>query len=171
MSKILLNIKKHKKVFIISVSVLIVLIACAVFLFTKNSTDSTVYSYQSSLYNGLTYVGKMKDNLPNGEGIINDKDGKIKINGTFENGYLKKGTIYMEEAENNTKTFTGDFNKFDLKSGKIIIVDPKNIVTKTGTFTNNKLNGTGSMIIKDIKTENVKFSYTGKFKDDKPVNN
>ena len=143
----------------------------------KNNTHKKI-QYDDGTY----YEGNVNDNgLPNGKGIIYDKNNNISYDGDFVNGKKEgKGKLYSKSEKyyyigefkndkrhgkgteyyfkNNNIHYEGDFVD-DKKHGKGIEYDENGIIGYKGDFIEGKWEGNG-----EVYDYNGNLFFSGKFK-------
>lgn len=160
---------KDKKILYASIIAIFVLIIGIIFI--VSSLDSTESQQDEFIINStkfnLAYIGSIKDSKFDGETLITSDDNNFTLNGTFVDGVFVDGYISLIDGD-VSYYLQGDFEDFYIKEGLIQIRTSDKIITKKGTFKDNKLDGTGSIIITDKNTDEVLFNYAGKFASDYP---
>jgi len=162
-------IQKNKVYIIIGlliVSIITAIIICTSLL--KPSSDDTTYDINSTFYPTLKISGELLDDKLNGYTVIESENNDFKLTGTFKDGVFKEGNISLIN-KNVEYYLEGSFNNFNLQEGDITIITEDKIITKSGFFIDNKLDGTGFIKIQDKQTGEVLFNYAGKFENDKPI--
>jgi len=159
----ILNIM-NKKIILIVLIVLMILI----FLLTLLLQKPDNYILKSKTFGQLSYSGNVLKGKPNGEVTVKSDNQSFYLKGTFDNGIFKNGLVMITQ-EKEKFYMEGSFNDLLLQDGKIIITTDTEKIEKSGTFVNNKLTGIGSIKITDLKTSALKFTYSGKFENDKPI--
>ena len=160
---------KDKKILYAAIITIFVLFIGIIFIISgldNNTPKQDEFILNSDKFN-LTYVSTIKENKFNGETLITSNDNNFTLNGTFVDGIFTSGYISLIDGD-VSYYMDGDFQDFYIKEGTIIIRTADKTIVKKGFFKDNKLDGTGSMIIEDTKTGEVIFNYAGKFSSDYP---
>lgn len=163
-----LKMNRDKKILWGSIIAIFVLFVGIISIISKLDTTQKQEEFilNSEKFN-LTYISDIKENKFNGETLIKSDDNRFTLNGNFVDGVFTKGYISLLDGD-ISYYLQGDFEDFYIKEGLIRIITKDKIITKKGTFKNNQLDGTGSIIITDKNTDEVIFNYAGKFTSDFP---
>ena len=160
---------KRKTIIMISSLLLLIIAIILVFtLFSNVNTSKKDYEINSNLYPNLVLIRDYEGTKLHGETTIKSTNNDFKVMGMFNDGVFVSGSIVLKQ-DGVLYNLEGTFNNFNLQEGKMIITTEDKQIEKTGTFIDNKLDGIGSMLIKDIMTDEIIFYYAGTFESDMPI--
>lgn len=165
------DIFKDKKNLIVIGAGALLVVLCIVAIVMGNSSKKNKapeFSLVSAIYGNMNYISDSGTNLPNGNTSISSPNRDFILNGKFQNGVFTSGYITMTN-DGIDYYLDGTFEDFSLIDGTMKITTKTQEIIKTGEFTNNKLNGMGSLRITNKDTNEVEFFYAGKFKNDIPI--
>ena len=166
-----LELKDNKKTTILMIGGLaatILIIISLVFAFSSIESKKADYLLYSNKYPNLTIIAENEGTILNGTTTIKCTNNDFKLLGEFRDNVFVSGSIIVQEKD-VTYHLEGSFENFNIKDGTIKIFTKDKTIEKKGTFVDNKLEGTGSMLIKDTNTNETLFYYAGKFENDTPI--
>ena len=160
-------LKKNKTIVIISI-ISLFLILSIIICFVLMPEKEEKMTLNSNIFPELDISTTLESGNITGKTLIRDANNNFILNGTFENGVFKEGTINILH-DGITYVLEGTFENFNIKEGTMMIFTKDKIIIKEGFFVDNKLEGLGHIQIKDKSGDNIFFDYAGKFENDTPI--